>query len=115
MIIQQLLNLFKIKSKSKHSQKESNYCNDCNNEQSAEIGACEATAVTALASDCVYQKADPTDYGNCVQNSAPEIVPRRERSVFLGEKHIGVLVVNLVCFFHSFFTLSSAKAEILHL
>lgn len=92
-------------------------CSTCNcaNEESAEIGACEATAVTALASDCVYQQADPTDYGNCVQNRAPEIVPRRERSVFLGEKHIGVLVVNLVCFFHSFFTLSSAKAEILHL
>lgn len=83
-------------------------------EQSAEVGTCIATTMTALACDCVCQKEDPTDYGNGIQNATPKVVPRREGSVCLGEKHIGVLSVDFVLF-HSFFTLSSAIAEILHL
>ena len=107
-------NRVKLPIKSDRTQKESNYCTNCTNEQSAEIGACEATAVTALVCNCVYQKEDPTNYGNGVQNAASEIVPRREGSVCLRKEHIGVLSIDF-CLFHNFFTLSSAKAEILHL
>ena len=98
------------------------YCGSdkaCNyaNQQSAEIGTRKATAVTALAGNCMYQKEDPTDYGNGIQNTAPEVVPRRERSVCLRKKHIGCFGVDFdsLVLFHVFFTLSSAIAEILHL
>ena len=99
-------------------QKCSSSTDDTNNypdEQSAEIGTRVAAAVTALAGNCVYQKEDPTDYGNGIQNTTSEIVPGREGSVCFGKKQIGVLFVNFLCLFHNSFTLSSAKAEILHL
>ena len=108
-------NRVKLQIKLDQTQKKSNYCSNCTNEQSAEIGACEATAVTALVCNCVYQKEDPTNYGNGVQNAASKIVPRREGSVCLRKEQIGVLFVDFLCLFHNFFTLSSAKAEILRL
>lgn len=90
----------------------SDSCNDGCKQQSAEIRASKAATVTALACDCVHQKEDPTDYGDRIQNRAPEIVPRRERSVSLRQKHIRCFCVDFV--FH-FFTPSSAIAETLQM
>ena len=53
-----------------------------------------ATTVTALACEYVYQKEDPADYGNSVQNTAPKIAPSRERSVSLRQKHISCLGID---------------------
>ena len=99
------------------AQKECYNSSDNSNKDSAEVRTCEATTVTALACNCVCQQEDPTDYGNSVQNCAPKIVPRRERSVCLGKKLVGSFGVDFdsLILFHVFFTLSSAVAEILHL
>lgn len=83
------------------AKKEAGYCkNDCCNNDSQQMEACIATAVAALACKYVYKQEDLTDYGNGVQNAAPEVAPRRERSVSLRQKHIRCFVIYFV--FHVF-------------
>jgi hypothetical protein len=76
------------------------YKNDCCNNDSQQVEACIATTVAALACKYVYKQEDLTDYGNGIQNAAPEVAPRRERSVSLGQKHIGCFVIDSL--FHVF-------------
>ena len=89
---------YRLKSAAK---KEAGCCkNDSCNNNSKQVETCKATAVTALACKYVNQKDQPTDYGNGVQNAAPEVAPRRERSVSLRQKHISCFVIYFV--FHIF-------------
>ena len=74
--------------------------NDSCNNDSQQVEARIATAVAALACKYVYEQEDLTDYGNGVQNTAPEVAPRRERSVSLRQKHIRCFVIYFV--FHVF-------------
>lgn len=62
--------------------------NDCGNNSNQQVETSIALTVTALARKYVYQQNEPADYGNAVQNTAPEVAPRREGSVRLRQKHI---------------------------
>ena len=73
-----------------------NYADNSNQQVVTSI----ATTVAALACEYVYQKEEPADYGNGIQNTAPKIVPRRERSVRRRQKHIRSFGVDFL--FHSF-------------
>ena len=102
-----------LSTQSRTTEKSNCYYSDNSKDCYQQMEASIATTVTALACEYVYQKEDPADYGNSVQNTAPKIAPSRERSVSLGQKHISCLGIDFL--FHNFFTLSSDYAEILHL
>ena len=76
------------------------YGNDDSNDSEQQVKACIAATVTALACKCVDQNEDQADYGNGVQKGAPEIAPRRERSVSLRQKFVRCFGVDSL--FHVF-------------
>ena len=98
-------------------------CYDESDKQTAEVGTSKATTVAVLRADCSKQYAQPTDYGNSVQNSAPEIAPTGDRSVGLRQMLFDLLqllslgdLLNLnLVLFHNFFTLSSDYVRIITL
>lgn len=76
------------------------HCGNNGNDGKQQVEACIALTVAALARKYVNQKEDPADYGDYVQNATPEVVPRREGSVSLGQKHIGCFGIDSL--FHVF-------------
>ena len=75
-------------------------CSDNNRYQQME--ACIAATMAALACKYVNQQNKPSNHGNAIQNAAPEIAPRRERSVRCGKELLACIGIDFLNLFHIF-------------
>ena len=94
------------------------YSEDKNEEKCAERSASKVANVAVLCADSVEQQNEPTDYGDAVQNSTPEVTPTGNGSVGLRELLFNVSNLlslrDLLNFFHVFSPFPLTTSECLH-